>query len=142
VVATIIEPPAYFADSTNSLVIADDSPYSLEFVLGFLNSKFVQWRFKLTSTNNNVGTNELESLPFRFIDFHDTKDITFHDSVKWNVGQMLDLHKRLPQVKTSHERTAIERQIAATDREIDQLVYQLYGLSDKEIALVEEATPT
>jgi hypothetical protein len=26
------------------------------------------------------------------------------------------------------------------DREIDQLVYQLYGLTDKEIALVEEAT--
>jgi hypothetical protein len=30
--------------------------------------------------------------------------------------------------------------IAATDREIDQLVYELYGLTDKEIALVEEAT--
>jgi hypothetical protein len=34
----------------------------------------------------------------------------------------------------------IERRIEATDREIDQLVYELYGLSDKEIALVEEAT--
>jgi hypothetical protein len=27
-----------------------------------------------------------------------------------------------------------------TDREIDQLVYELYGLSDREIALVEEST--
>jgi hypothetical protein len=34
----------------------------------------------------------------------------------------------------------IERQIEATDREIDRLVYELYGLTEEEIALVEEAT--
>jgi len=32
------------------------------------------------------------------------------------------------------------RQIAATDREIDELVYELYGVSDEEIKIVEEAT--
>jgi hypothetical protein len=31
-------------------------------------------------------------------------------------------------------------QIDATDRQIDQLVYQLYGLTDDEIRIVEEAT--
>jgi hypothetical protein len=36
---------------------------------------------------------------------------------------------------------AIERQIAATDAQIDQLVYELYGLTDEEIRIVEEATP-
>ncbi len=34
----------------------------------------------------------------------------------------------------------LEREIAVTDREIARRVYQLYGLSDKEIAIVEEAT--
>jgi hypothetical protein len=29
----------------------------------------------------------------------------------------------------------------ATDRQIDQLVYELYGLTDEEIALIEAATP-
>ncbi len=33
-----------------------------------------------------------------------------------------------------------QRQIDATDRRIDQLVYELYGLTDEEIAIVEEAT--
>ncbi len=41
---------------------------------------------------------------------------------------------------TPQERTVLERQIAATDRQIDQLVYQLYGLTDDEIQIVEEAT--
>ena len=33
----------------------------------------------------------------------------------------------------------MQGRIEATDREIDQLVYELYGLTDQEIALVEEA---
>ena len=35
------------------------------------------------------------------------------------------------------ERTAIERQIQATDEQIDQLVYKLYGLTEEEIKIVE-----
>jgi outer membrane lipopolysaccharide assembly protein LptE/RlpB len=38
------------------------------------------------------------------------------------------------------EQTAIQRQIDATDRQIDQLVYELYGLTDDEIRIVEQAT--
>jgi len=65
VVATIIEPPAYFADSTNSIVLLEGSSYKIEYLLALLNSMLFQWRFKLTSTNNNVATNELDSMPFR-----------------------------------------------------------------------------
>jgi hypothetical protein len=31
----------------------------------------------------------------------------------------------------------LERQIASTEQEIDQLVHELYGLTDEEIAIVE-----
>ena len=44
-----------------------------------------------------------------------------------------------PSSRTNHERTVIERQIEATDRQIDQLVYELYGLTDGEIAMVESS---
>jgi type II restriction/modification system DNA methylase subunit YeeA len=36
--------------------------------------------------------------------------------------------------------TTIRRQIDATDRKIDQLVYQLYNLTDEEIKIIEEST--
>jgi hypothetical protein len=42
--------------------------------------------------------------------------------------------------KTDHDKTAVHRQIDSADRQIDQLVYQLYGLTDDEIRMVEEAT--
>jgi hypothetical protein len=40
----------------------------------------------------------------------------------------------------AHDKDLIQRQIDATDRQIDQLVYELYGLTDKEIKIVEDAT--
>ena len=42
--------------------------------------------------------------------------------------------------KTDHEKSLIQRQIKETDRQIDQLVYELYGLTDEEIKIVEEAS--
>jgi hypothetical protein len=39
-----------------------------------------------------------------------------------------------------HKKVPIQRQIDATDKQIDQLVYEVYGLTDKEIKIVEEAT--
>jgi hypothetical protein len=53
------------------------------------------------------------------------------------VDHMLDLHKKLPTVKTPHEKETIQRQIDATDRQIDLLVYELYELTDEEIGIVE-----
>jgi type II restriction/modification system DNA methylase subunit YeeA len=46
----------------------------------------------------------------------------------------------LAKAKIERERTVIGRQISATDKQIDNLVYELYGLTDEEIQIVEEAT--
>jgi hypothetical protein len=56
------------------------------------------------------------------------------------VERMLDLHKRLAETKTGHEKTLLQRQIEATDKQIDALVYELYGLTEEEIRIIEEAT--
>ena len=38
------------------------------------------------------------------------------------------------------DKELLQRQIDASDRKIDALVYKLYGLTAKEIKIVEEAT--
>ena len=53
------------------------------------------------------------------------------------VERMLDLHKRLAEVRTEHDKEVPRRQIAAPDDEIDRLVYELYGLTEAEIEVVE-----
>jgi hypothetical protein len=137
VVATLVDPPTYFADSTNSISGSERAQHRLEYLLGLLNSQFFQWRFKLTSTNNNVGTNELDALPFRSIDFSVPTDRARHDRMVALVERMLALHPQQVAAKTGHDKTLIGRQIEATDRQIDRLVYELYGLTEEEIGIVE-----
>jgi len=56
------------------------------------------------------------------------------------VEQMLELHRQLAATRTSHEKTALQRQIEATDGQIDALVYELYALTEEEIGIVEAAS--
>jgi type I restriction-modification system DNA methylase subunit/predicted type IV restriction endonuclease len=113
-----------------------------EYVLGLLNSRLLYWELQqmsnlfrggwITCTKQYFG-----ELPIRNINFDDHEDKAVHDKIVSLVEQMLDLHKQLPDVKTSHEQTLIQRQIDATDWQIDKLVYELYGLTEEEIAIVE-----
>lgn len=137
IVATIIDPPCYFADSTNSIICDTESKYSLYYLLGILNSKLIQWRFKLTSSNNNVGTNELESLPFRTIDFNNQIEQKYNIRLISLVESMLNLNKQVSTTRLPDEKERLQRQINAIDRQIDNLVYELYGLTEDEIKIVE-----
>ena len=51
-----------------------------------------------------------------------------------------ELTRRRGGAGIEREWTVIGHQIQATDRQIDRLVYELYGLTEEEIELVEEAT--
>jgi len=72
-------------------------------------------------------------LHIRSIDFSDPADVARHDRMVGLVEQMLVLHKQISQAGTPHEKTALERRIEATDRQIDELVYEPYGLTEEEI---------
>jgi hypothetical protein len=50
---------------------------------------------------------------------------------------MLKLHKDLPKAKTPYERESVQRRIPATNKQIDHLAYELYGLTDGEIRVVD-----
>lgn len=61
-----------------------------------------------------------------------------HDRMVELLERMLALHRHLAAAKTGHEKTLLQRQIEATDRQIDRLVYEPYGLTAEEVAVVEE----
>jgi hypothetical protein len=53
------------------------------------------------------------------------------------VERILELHKKLVAAKVPDEKTRLQREIDATDSQIDKLVYDLYGLTEDEIKIVE-----
>jgi len=55
------------------------------------------------------------------------------------VDRMLDLNKQLQECNTPHEKTFIQNQIDYTDGQIDDLVYELYDLTEEEIRIVKDS---
>ena len=82
----------------------------------------------------------IEQLPIRPINFADPTDVARHDRMVALVEAMLDLHRKLAAAVTDQEKTVHQRQIVATDRQIDRLVYELYGLTEAEIGIVESTS--
>ena len=81
----------------------------------------------------------MEKVPIRVIEFSNRSDKARHDRMIELVERMLDLHKQLAAAKTDYAKTNIQRQIDATDAQIDKLVYELYELTTDEIKIVEAA---
>jgi hypothetical protein len=114
----------------------------MRYFTGLLNSRLLDWVMKKVSTTFHGGyfaANKqfLVQLPIRAIDLNVRKDKSAHDKIVTLVDSMLALHKQLAAAKSQAQKTVIQRQIDATDAEIDRLVYDLYGLTKKEIAIVE-----
>jgi len=113
-----------------------------EYVLGLLNSRLLDWYLHQISSPFRGGYHSYESrfigqLPV-LIPQSSTEKKSYRRLVTL-VRRTLDLHHRLAakgDVRDS-ERERIEREIDTTDREIDNLVYDLYGLTAKERALIE-----
>ena len=51
---------------------------------------------------------------------------------------IIELFKKMANVRDPRTREQLQRRIDATDRQIDRLVYELYGLTEEEIRIVEE----
>jgi len=124
------------------ITLKPSSRMAYEYVLGLLNSRLLDLFLKSRSSPFSGGyyaynRQYIEQLPMRPIDFGDPADAGRHARMVALVEGMLALHRRLAAARTPDERTRLERQIAATDREIDLLVYELYGLTAEEIEIVE-----
>lgn len=115
------------------------------YILGLLNSKLIDWCLHQISSTFRGGWFSYESrfiskLPIRTISFDDPADVARHDQMVSLVDQRLGLNKRLAESKIPQTTEMLKRQIESTDRQIDQLVYKLYGLTDEEIKIVESET--
>ena len=115
---------------------------SPKFVLGLLNSKLLDFFLKKVSTTMRGGffryfTQFIEKLPIVLPDLSQPADKAQHDKLVLLVDKLLALTPKLRAAKLDSEKAILQNAVAATDQQIDALVYELYGLTPEEIALVE-----
>jgi len=138
--ATYVSETSYCNTLLFVLKIKSKITLSYYYLLGILNSQFIGWYFRkkfqisADDTFPQIMIRDILQFPIPY------SDNIRHDRMVSLVDQMLSLHKQLSSSMADHEKTVIQRQIDATDQQIDQLVYELYGLTEEEIRIFEEGS--
>jgi len=118
------------------IVLPDNDYYDLYFILGIINSKLMDFFYTFINPEKGealaqVKKSHVEQLIIPKVSPENQKPLI------GLVGQMLDLNKKLKEAKLPHAKELLKRQIETTDAQIDRLVYQLYGLTNEEIKIIE-----
>jgi hypothetical protein len=144
--ATFVEQEIYYhGHSVTPFKLFSDNAIDLHYLLGLVNSKLLSWHGSLTLPNfgksifPKLNPQDISFLHIRPINSSDTNDKVLHDRMVALVKQMLELNKSKAGTKESAEQERLQRVIDSTDQQIDVLVYELYGLTPEEIAIVEGA---
>jgi adenine-specific DNA-methyltransferase len=134
--------PVYVPFSANVFVPKPGISEDLNYFAGLLNSRLLWSWYSHYAKRRGVGLeingNVLARTPIRRIDVSDAGDKSLHDEMVARVEAMLEAKKQLAKAKTDKDKTCCENKCAALDRQIDRLVYDLYGLTEDEIRIVEQ----
>jgi len=128
----------YNTQSIFNIILKDEARYDIKFLLAILNSKLMNFYHsnKYLDLSKNVFQKILIQNCKRFpIPKKDKRNL---DIVKL-VDNLLKLNKQLQSTKLETQRQQIQRAIDHAEKKIDELVYELYGLSEEEIEIVEKA---
>jgi hypothetical protein len=125
--------------------ISVSAKYSLLYLTGLVASKCISAYYYLTLTGEGVRTgggfhtypHTIRNFPIRTINFSDRAERNRHDRIAQLVEQMLIAKQQRMVAKTDRDKTFYQRKAADLDHQIDKIVYELYGLTDEEIAIIE-----
>ena len=131
IIATIFNPQqegfnAFSENHTNFLARCEKS-FEIEFVLGLVNSRFFDLIFRHINSNTQVSSGELNSLPIK----------DFPPSEQLPIVNLVDAILAITKDDDYSDNSTKPTQVREYERQIDELVYQLYGLTTEEIRMVE-----
>ena len=117
------------------------------YLLGVLNSRLLSYLFRIRFQAKHlaggflaVNKGQLARLPIRVIDWTIAEDKRRHDEIVDFSQRMMSLVRQREGTGWSRADIPLEHPMQSVDRSIDQLVYELYRLTDAEIRVVEQST--
>jgi adenine-specific DNA-methyltransferase len=141
--ATLTEEELYNTQNAFNLISKGD--LKLEYLLGIINSKLITYyhrkifldEFKMRF--QKILIKDCRKFPIYKINVDNFSEKSKYNDLVEMVEGMLGLQEKFQGAKMEREREVFRKQIDILDRQIDQLVYELYGLTHDEIKIVEES---
>lgn len=134
IVATLDTNQYYTFNSLNNAIL-HTAQFDDKYVLALLNSKVLNYYFTMRCTNRagltvNISKGYLERLPIKPASSERQSELASL------VDRMLNLNRQITSA-TTRLKDDLQKQIDATDLEIDQEVYNLYGITEEEKQIIE-----
>ena len=132
------------ADQLLHTVKPEDDMPNYRYTAALLGSRLIAYYFKkrfnrTEKTFPEIRVGELRQLPIHTIDFSNPIEKAQHDKLVALVDNMLELQKKYHETRMERDKELYERQIKIVDTQIGRLVYELYGLTEEEIGIVEKS---
>jgi len=113
-----------------------------KYLLGIMNSKLNFFLFKMMLPKLRGDFYEpsyviFKNFPIHTIDPSNLNDVARHDRIVTLVDDLLAMNKSLTEGVSPEEQSRLDMAYAKAEAEIDRIVYELYGLTEEEIAIVE-----
>lgn len=124
-------------------ILNDGKEINLYYLLGILNSSLIKYCYRKFIPEQGKAFAEVKAinvkqLPIVNINLKISQQKQQHDEIVNCVTQLLAAKQKQTQMKESNDKEFITNQCNALDTQIDNLVYELYGLTNDEIKIVEE----
>lgn len=137
-----IDQEGFHCLNTAFMVLLRGASISNAYLLGILNSALIGffWEdqfYDQRKTFPKIKGTYLKQLPIRPIDFAVPAEADRHALMVQLVERILVLHQRRATERNPETVRRLEVDIGVTDRQIDRLVYELYRVTEEEIALIE-----
>jgi len=123
--------------------VINNSKYDLKYLFGLLNSSLINFYYRLLFGTKQlfprILIENLKVLPIYKIDFSNPKEKKMHDDLVKLVDKMLDLNKQIQKTSEKSDKWySLKSEIEKTDKKIDEVVYKLYGITEKEKKIIEK----
>ncbi len=128
----------YHGPSIHSVIFKEEinEKYMIT-ILGILNSHLFWFFIKNTSTAMQGNAYRLTPMYLNEFYFPNLKKFSVDDMNK-EINKIIELNKTYKTCNTPTERKLIQQQITTTDKKINEIVYELYDLTEEEIKIIEE----
>ncbi len=124
-------------------IVSKKTEINLKYILGLINSKFLNWYYQNIINPEKgealaqVKRGHIALLPIKEINLRDDSEIVLQNKIISLVDQLLQLNQQKRQIKLESALNQIKSKIDYCEGRINEIVYELYGLTEEEIKIVE-----
>lgn len=139
-VATLDKENFYTLNTIYNLI--PTSQYSAMFILAIINCKLGKWFWVENNSDYKtlfpkIKKTEIQSIPIPIIDFKNKNDAKNYNEIIAHIDNILLLYKDIQVTNLESKKEQIKNKVEYSEERINELVYQLYDLTEEDIKIIE-----